>query len=735
MNFGQEISTFHGDFDGLSDPERAPQPEPQSSLSDDRIRVLKNGDTFAVFDHYGDIRPSPGGEEGIYHDGTRFVSLLQLELNGERPYFLSSTVRDDNDQLVVALTNPLLPQGAGASSLPLGALHVSRRIFLLHGHCYQELLIENYSQQHVECALTLRLDADYADIYEIRGQARPAHGELWGASSEVSGLRFGYTGLDRVQRETRCTFSPEPLISATRARYDLRLNPREPFRIVTVMQFLRGGEPAPPALSVEEARERVLSGIASHRAACCRIRSTNGQFQAWIDRAFSDLHMMTTSLSTGPYPYAGVPWFNTPFGRDGLITALESLWCWPELARGVLAYLSSTQATTLNPDEDAEPGKILHETRKGEMAAVREMPFGRYYGSVDSTPLFVMLAGAYYKRTGDLRFIRDIWPHVHSALRWIEEYGDCDGDGFVEYARASATGLLHQGWKDADDAIFHADGRIAEAPIAPCEVQGYVYAAWGAAAELAHALGMDDHETLWREKAEALRDKFSRAFWSEDHSSFALALDGAKTRCEVLSSNAGQCLITGVASAAQAQLIAASLLSRDCYSGWGIRTLSEGEVRYNPMAYHNGSVWPHDNALIAAGFARYGLTAAALTVFQGMYDAALYFDLNRMPELFCGFPRQAGEGPVLYPVACAPQSWAAASVFLLFQSAIGLSIDGIRGRVTLVRPALPEFIDEVEIGNLRVAGSRIDLRLTRHPGGVSVNVIHRQGDAEVVVFH
>ena len=414
--------------------------------------------------------------------------------------------------------------------------------------------------------------------------------------------------------------------------------------------------------------------------------------------------MMTTELSTGPYPYAGIPWFNTPFGRDGIITALESLWLRPALSRGVLAYLASTQATEAIAEQDAEPGKILHETRSGEMAALGEMPFGRYYGSVDATPLFICLAREYYERTGDRTFVESLWPHLEAALRWIDEHGDLDGDGFVEYQRQSCGGLLHQGWKDSDDAVFHADGSPARGPIALSEVQGYVYAAQRAGAALAALLGQSTRAAQLSDRAGQLRERFEQAFWCEDLSSYALALDGDKRPCRVRTSNAGHCLFTGIAREEHARRVANTLLGPASFSGWGVRTVADTESRYNPMSYHNGSVWPHDNALVASGLARYGLTEGALRIWNGLFAASTYFELHRMPELICGFAQEPGEGPVLYPVACSPQAWAAASVFLLIQACLGLEIHAPKSQVSFTRPQLPAALDELRIHNLSVAG-------------------------------
>jgi glycogen debranching enzyme len=483
----------------------------------------------------------------------------------------------------------------------------------------------------------------------------------------------------------------------------------------------------------DDARAEAQSDLERYSAWSCHVRTSNGQINAWVNRALSDLHMMTTELPSGPYPYAGVPWFNTPFGRDGIITALESLWLRPELARGVLAYLAATQATETIPEQDAEPGKILHETRNGEMAALKEMPFGRYYGSVDATPLFVLLAGAYFERTGDREFIEALWPNVEAAIFWIDRYGDRDGDGFVEYQRQSADGLVHQGWKDSDDAVFHADGSPASGPIALCEVQGYVYAARRAAAGLAAEVGYPHRSVELTNEAESLRARFEQAFWCEELSTYALALDGQKQPCPVRSSNAGQCLFTGIASPERAGRVARTLMAPESFSGWGIRTIAASESRYNPMSYHNGTIWPHDNALIAWGLARYGLAEKALRIWTGLFEAGMYFELHRMPELFCGFNQEPGEGPVLYPVACAPQAWSAASVFLLLQACLGLEIKAGEPQICFNRPRLPASLGELRIHNLQVSGATVDLLLTRHEHDVGVNVLRRDGDIAILV--
>jgi glycogen debranching enzyme len=409
------------------------------------------------------------------------------------------------------------------------------------------------------------------------------------------------------------------------------------------------------------------------------------------------------------------------------------LWLSPSIAKGVLQYLAETQATEVIPDVEAEPGKILHEMRRGEMAALGEVPFGRYYGTVDATPLFIVLAGAYFERTGDRQLLQQLWPNIQRALDWISTYGDKDHDGFVEYARHSSKGLVQQGWKDSNDSVFHQDGTMADAPIALCEVQGYVYAAKLAASKICHVLGKPQDSAKLKREAEELRKKFEEAFWCDDLSIYAIALDGHKKPCRVRTSNAGHCLYTGIVSQERAAIVARQLLGPEFFSGWGIRTVAHGEARYNPLSYHNGSIWPHDNALVASGLARYGFRNFAGRILLGLLDVSNIVDLHRLPELFCGLDRRAGEGPTLYPVACSPQAWAAAAGFLVLQACLGLTIDGAASTITFDKPSLPDGIPHLWIKGLSVGDASTDLFFDRRGESVRVEVIDKKGELDVLI--
>ncbi|CAX23895.1 conserved protein of unknown function, putative glycosyltransferase [Methylorubrum extorquens DM4] len=740
--------------------------EAQASLVDRPLRALKYGEAFAVLDSYGDIGWVPG-PEGLYFQDTRYLSRLALTIEDERPMMLSSAIQDDNGALSVDLTTPDIRLDAGdETAIPRELIAIERTKFLFKGACYDRIGLRNYDTRRRRLRIGVTFDADYRDLFEVRGSDRANRGKRTVERRSATEVQFRYAGLDEMVRTTSLHFGPKPhTLEPGKAEFVVELEPgaNTSLFIRVVCQSHRAytsapgperaGESAAAALSraagsLAEQPDRSLGegrvfarAYRDNRRDQCQITagittiiSSNDQFNEGLCRATADLYMLATRTQEGIYPFAGIPWYSTVFGRDGIITAMMALWIDPNFGKGVLRFLAATQAKEVDPAADAQPGKVLHETRRGEMAMLGEVPFRHYYGTIDGTPLFVMLAAQYHEVTGDLDTIRAIWPQLKLALEWIDTYGDRDGDGFVEYARETEQGLANQGWKDSHDSIFHADGAMAKGPIALCEVQGYVYAAKRGAARLASMLGEDDLSVRLSAAANTLRENFDKAFWCEEIGTYALALDGAKRQCAVRSSNTGHALFTDIALPKRAAGVAAQLLSNDGFNGWGIRTIAKGEARYNPMSYHNGSIWPHDNAICALGLARYGLKEEAALVFEGMFDTSLYYDQKRLPELFCGFMRRRQRGPVSYPVACSPQAWAAAAPFAFLAACLGLEIDQARNRIRFRNPILPRFLDAVELFNLKLGDSRADIRLHRHGNDVTVSVTRRVGDVQIAML-
>ena len=725
----------------------------ESHRASDEVQVLKQGDTFAIFDRLGEVCLGWAGEKGVYHCGTRHLSGWELLINGQRPLLLNSTMQEDNSRLIVQMTTQDLSEGDGV--LPQGTLHVFRSMLLDQGSLYEHLRLTNYSTTPAALVIEYRYAADFSDIFEIRGARRSRRGECLPPSiggeettqspsadgnGQTCSVRLNYRGLDSCLRGTQLVFDGcVTHLDAQHCRMTVQLDPGAEVTLHATAHCLTEkthglSAPMPPARSHAEAIAGSAQRMRREAYQRTEIFTSNQQFNSWINRSNADLDMLISDTIYGAYPYAGVPWFATPFGRDGLITALETLWVRPKLARGVLSFLAATQASEVDLSSEAEPGKIIHEMRDGEMAALGEVPFRRYYGTVDATPLFVVLAGHYFRRTGDREFIEVIWPNIRRAIRWIDEFGDADSDGFVEYQSHNARGLTHQCWKDSNDSVFHADGSLATGAIAISEVQAYVYEAKLLAAEMAQTLGDPLWAELLCEQAASLKTRFHQAFWVGSLETYALALDGNKQKCAVRNSNAGHLLYSGIVDPQRAQQVTAALMDEQAFNGWGIRTISKGEARYNPMSYHNGSVWPHDTAMVAAGMARYGFRKECGRAMAGLFEASLHNDLNRLPELFCGFDRLPGHAPTLYPVACSPQAWATGAVFLLLQSMLGLTFSPHSPQIRFENPQLPDFLDWVRIRNLQIAGGSVDLAFRRHPRDVGMNVERKEGNIQIVVI-
>lgn len=706
----------------------------QSSRAIADTQVLKQGDTFAIFDRLGEIGTSGTSQQGLYHLGTRFLSLWEIIINDKHPLLLNSTMKQDNSSLVVQMTTPELPQPTG--DLPQGTLHAFRSIILDGGTLYEHLSLTNYTQYRVQLQIEYRFAADFRDIFEVRGEVRDQRGELRDPVFTDRSLRLDYRGLDNQVRQINIDFDGQiEAIDHRHCRLSVQLDggATTTLHATVACRTERPGNekrPVSPSRNYAEATSGWTNRIRQSESERTLVFSSNEEFNNWINRSNADLDMLISDTIYGRYPYAGVPWFATPFGRDGIITALETLWLRPNLTRGVLSFLAATQATEFNEAVEAEPGKVIHEMRDGEMAALGEIPFKRYYGTVDATPLFLVLAGHYYRRTGDRDFIELIWSNLQRAIEWIDTFGD----GFIEYQSHNERGLRHQCWKDSNDSIFHSDGRDATGAIAVSEVQGYAYEAKLLTAELAEVMGDSTWATELRNQAAELKIRFNAAFWSNSINTFAIALDGDKQPCEVRSSNAGHLLMSGIVDECHAASVAKTLTDERAFNGWGIRTVSRGEARFNPMSYHNGSIWPHDTAICAAGLARYGFRDECERVMAGMFEASLFNELNRLPELFCGFDRIPGYAPTLYPVACSPQAWATGSVFLLLQSILGLTFSPSKPQLRFDNPRLPSYLNWVRIENLRVGDGVVDLAIHRHPRDVGLNVERKVGNVQVAVF-
>lgn len=679
----------------------------------------------------GDVRVSGLGEQGLFYDGMRHLSQLSLHLWNGRPLLLSSTVATNNFLFTADLANvDVLHEGSIA--IHRGTLHVVRSRFLWRDSCFEKLLFVNHGLQDLEVPVRIGFDADYADVFEVRGTTRERHGRGLEEQIGKDSLLLSYEGLDHVIRRTMVRSGSTPSrIYESAMEFEVTLRPKE--KATVQLEISCGADVSTKFIGYGDALSSARFELGTMAKNFPSITSSNSRFSDWIARSTSDLEMMIAGNPEPNYPYAGVPWFSTVFGRDGIITALQTMWLNPDIGKGVLDFLASTQATKVDPVADSEPGKILHEMRCSEMAALGEVPFGRYYGSVDATPLFVVLAGAYFDRTGDRELLERLWPNIQRALDWIDRYGDVDGDGFIEYARHSAHGLVQQGWKDSGDSVFYDDGRLAEAPIAVCEVQGYVYAAKLAAARLTRVLGNVDQCCELELQAESLRTKFEEQFWCADLGTYALALDGRKRPCRVRASNAGHCLFTGIASPERARIVAKNLMSDEYFTGWGIRTLATPEARYNPLSYHNGSVWPHDNSIIANGMAKYGCKKMAGQLLLALLDLSGEVELRRLPELICGLKRRPTEGPTLYPVACSPQAWSAATPFFVLEGCLGISVQAERGRIVFDRPYLPEGISQLSLRNLRCGSVSADLMLERRNDSVLVHPESAQ-DVEIVTI-
>jgi glycogen debranching enzyme len=713
--------------------------------------TLKDDDLFLITDTLGSIAES--SEEnadaslGLFCRDTRFLSRLELQINGQSPVLLSSTAHQ-GFVLSVLCANPTL------ESLAAETVGIQREL-VLNGALFEELKITNYSTDPVQFELSLSFDADFADLFEVRGAHRDRRGQFlqpvppsaveenglspesvaaWQA--EQGELAIAYQGLDGLVMESRIEFAHRPpdRIYGRTAIWHIELNSHETQHLGYRLHLLTDGQSTstvavPATLRQARAAESMEEEEWRHRAT--QIRSDNRAFNQVIERAEQDLYLLRQTIGKDKVLSAGVPWFSTLFGRDSIIAAAQTLILDPSIARQTLSTLAHYQGKVDDDWREEEPGKILHELRFGEMARCGEVPHTPYYGTVDATPLWIMLYADYYAWTHDYETLERLWPNALAAMDWVDR--NLAQTGYLAYLRRSPRGLRNQGWKDSDNCIVDRQGKMAEGAIALCEVQGYVYAAKIRLSEVARMKKRIDLADRWEEEARALKARFNRDFWMPDQDYYALALDGNGRQVDSISSNPGHCLGLGILMPERAKSVAERLQAPDMFSGWGIRTLSSHSPAYNPMGYHLGSVWPHDNGLISMGLRSLGLVDQALEVAQGLIDMTLLQPYQRPPELFCGYERPNDGQPVRYPVACSPQAWASGTIFQLLHMMINLVPEASSNQLRIIDPALPEFIDHLSLENLQVAGTLLDLEFERSGSTTACRVVKKRGNLRVMI--
>jgi glycogen debranching enzyme len=731
------VSSIPGGAAALSDdlstgPFRTAEAEPMA-IEDirDALVVRENG-IFLLTDKQGNV---PAGNEsgfGLYFQDCRYLSTYEFSCTSAPLVMLLSTAAMGYASEHV-LTNPRMVTLDGRE-IPRETIEVRRQRHV-DGGLRETVRVTNFNLEPVTLEFRFSFGADFADIFEVRGQERVARGQRLPPRVNGTRIEFRYASLDGIEQRTIADCDEMvSAIDAESATFRLRLGPREAQQLRVSISIGSGGQirEAAPADDATE-RRRTAASYARWREGCTRVLTSNEIFNTVLERSINDVRTLWNADERGGYLVAGSPWFDTLFGRDSIITSLEMLAFRPALAKSTLMALAELQGKVVDDWRDEQPGKILHETRAGEMARTGEVAFSRYYGSVDATALFMLLAAEYWRWTADRRLLRMLEPNLIACLDWVRRWGDADGDGFVEYERAMEKGLLNQGWKDSGDAIVHADGRLAAPPIALVEVQGYLFAGLLGLSEVAQALRNRALADDALREARSLRARFNRSYWMEDRQFYALALDGSKQQVRSIASNPGHCLFTLIAPARRGAAVARRLMEPDMFSGWGIRTLSADSNRFNPMGYHVGSIWPHDNALIAAGMKRYGQESLLEELATAIYDTARAMEYYRLPELFCGSPRTSQSQPVPYPVACRPQAWAAGAIPLVVTALLGLCPRADRGELSIVRPRLPGWLDRVEVRQLHVGKGSADLLFELRNRRTQVTVLQTTGGLGVTV--
>jgi len=694
--------------------------------------TLIDGKTFLSTAVAGDIVPAGAPDVGFFHDDTRFLSHLELRINGQSSIVLSSNTEKSFVSQIELTTEQMKLRDS--FEIAENTIHI-RRQQLLDGHVlFDRLSLVNFNHQELNLSLALYFDADFVDVFQVRGTARTMHGQHYRPVWQGHCLSFFYRGLDGVLRQTRIEMKPKPSrMEEKGAVWDVRLASMRHGEIEVIITPIVGDQHS-RAVSCDfggclhERRRR----FAKWENSSTQFSTNHSIFDAALHTAISDFHALQISDGEHHILGAGIPWFATVFGRDSIISAYQALSLNAQLAIDTLQVLAKYQAKENDAWRDEEPGKVLHEFRQGEMTRCKELPFGPYYGSLDATPLFLILLSETYNWTADAGLVKRLLPAAYAALDWIDRFGDLDQDGFVEYSRRSQNGLANQAWKDSWDAYMRPDRTVAPPPIAPIEVQGYVYDAKYRMASLLRNFGDAARAEKLKKEATELARALDKAYWMSDRNYFAMALDGEKQQLKCIASNPGHLLFSRAVTREKSRAIVTRLMREDMFSGWGWRTLSQDEPTFNPLSYHRGSVWPHDNSLIAHGMALNEHRRPAIQVLTALFQAALNFRNYRLPELFCGVQRREHDEPVHYPVSCSPQAWASGSWFLMLTSVLGIRPSAPKRELNIINPELPDWLDHLRIRNLRIGNSRVGLDFTRHRDRTFCNVVDVEGERLLV---
>ena len=695
--------------------------------------VIKDGDIFLLIDQAGNIIKDADAQYGLYTKDTRFLNKYSLFVNNKKPIVFSFKIIE-NYMSEICLINQNVRKIENAKIL------IKRKQLISDGIVYDRISVTNSHLSSLKIKITLKIEADYLDIFQVRNYVKEKRlGTILSPRKVKNGIILGYIGKDGINRETELKIlGGEGEIYKDRIEFSFKLKHKQEkeLTIIIIPRIKSQKLINKNIINFERARKRLKSDLKKWKENSLIINTDNENFNRIIDRSLLDLKLLQTNLGEGFMPMAGIPWFAVPFGRDSIIASLQTLMLNTKIAQGTLKTLIHFQGKEINKDKEEEPGKIMHEIRFGELARLNLIPHTPYYGTIDATPLFLILAVEYFHWTGDLKFIKKILPHLQTALDWIDKYGDVDHDGYVEYNPQSKRWAVNQGWKDSRDSSVHRDGSLAIPPIALVEVQGYVYQAKKGMAEIFSYLGEKDTAGKLEKEAQELKVKFNRDFWMGDRKYFAFGLDYQKKQIASITSNPGNCLYSGIIEEDKAEAVAKKLFSDELFSGWGIRTMGRKEIGYDPMSYHNGSVWPHDNSIIIAGLIRYNYWIKAIKIIDGFVKAAQYFKDNRLPELFCGFSLKEVKSLVKYPFACSPQAWSSGSIYLIIQSLLGIEADAINDKIHL-NPILPEGINKVEVKNLKIGNNKINLVVIKENNCIKLNNIRIEGNtkANLKIFY